>query len=99
VPQSALLVSGSPRRISPATEPRTSGKSIASLVFGILGLPVVGILVGWFAIWFGIMALSEIDWNAGLQGRKLAIAGITLGIASIVLWAILLIVYGPSLSR
>jgi ubiquitin-protein ligase len=97
VPQSALLGPDARLQISPATAPPISGKAIASLAFGILGLPVVGLLVGWFAVWFGIMAIRQIDRTERLRGRGMAIVGMTLGIASIVLWVILVAAYGPSL--
>jgi hypothetical protein len=67
------------------------------LAFGILGLPVVGLLVGWFAVWFGIMAIRQIDRTERLRGRGMAVVGMTLGIAGIIFWVILVAVYGPSL--
>jgi uncharacterized membrane protein len=85
-------------QLAPATAPPPiSGTAIASLVFGVVGLPVVGLLVGWFAVGFGIMAIREIDRTEQLRGRGMAIAGLTLGIVSIVFWAILLATYGPSI--
>jgi hypothetical protein len=97
VPQSALVVPDAQLQIAPSREPAMSGKAIASLTFGILGLPVVGLLVGWFAVWFGIMAIRQIDHSGRLRGRNMAIVGMTLGIASIVFWVILVAAYGPSL--
>jgi hypothetical protein len=70
---------------------------IVSLTFGIVGLPLVGILVGWFAIWFGATALRQIEASQRLQGRTLALAGIALGVVDVVLWTLLVVVYGHSL--
>src|SRR5205809_6027723 len=92
VPQSALQRPELRQQIAPSGEP-WSGKAIASLVFGIMGLPMMGILVGWFAIWFGIMALRQLDESPRLRGRNAANAGLILGIVDIVGWTIPIAIY------
>ena len=70
--------------------PRTSGKAIASLIFGIFffALPTA---IG--AIVFGHISLSDIKKSAGrLQGRGLAITGLVLGYAGIAFIPIILII-------
>lgn len=67
------------------------------MALGILGAPLVGILVGWFAVWFGILAMREIDGPEKLRGRGLAMCGIALGAVDIMLWIGLIIVYGHTL--
>jgi hypothetical protein len=64
---------------------RTSTLAIASLVGGIAGwtlLPLLGSLV---AIITGHMARAEIRRDPGLQGDGLAIAGLVMGWASVIL--------------
>lgn len=61
--------------VDPASR-RTSGKAIAALVFGILGLcfcPLSLVAVG-----LGILALIEIGKNPQLEGKVLAIIGLAL---------------------
>jgi hypothetical protein len=65
------------------------GKALAALIFGIAGIPVIGILLGWFAILFGGLALREIRLSDRLRGRALALAGICLGAFDIVAWVVL----------
>jgi len=96
VPDSALAPPPRELRLSPKASPRTSGKAIVSLVFGIAGIPVLGLLVGWFAILFGEMARREIARTDGLLGQKLATAGMILGVFDVVLWVVLFALFGPS---
>ncbi|HEY0119760.1 MAG TPA: DUF4190 domain-containing protein [Cellulomonas sp.] len=60
----------------PAADPGTDGFAIAALVFGILG--------GWLALIFGFIALSRIK-KSGARGRGMAIAGLSIGAAWIVI--------------
>lgn len=73
-----------PPPAAPATSAaKTSGLAIASLVFGILGfcLPVVGGLTG---LVLGLVGLGKIKKSAGgLTGRGLAVAGIVVSAASV----------------
>jgi len=96
VPETALLAPESHIELVPPESPPRSGKAIASLIFGLLGVPVLGILVGWFAVLFGVLALRDIRRAGRLWGRKLAISGLCLGICDIVLWLVLAAAFGPS---
>jgi len=72
-------------------EPPKSGLAIASLILGLLSfIPLVGVLLGIIAVIIGILGVSQIKKKT-LGGRKLAIAGIVLGILGIVFT---LVVYG-----
>jgi len=97
VPQTALQPPAKQRWVSPQQEVRYSGKAIVSLILGLLGLPLLGILVGWFAIGIGVSSLRQIDRQEGLQGKKLALWGIILGAVDIIFWIILIVAYGHSL--
>jgi hypothetical protein len=66
--------------------PRTSGTAVASLVLGIL--LCVPIVTGVAAIIFAIAGFKATR-NHNVRGRGLAIAGLTLGIASLIGWSIL----------
>jgi len=70
--------------------PGTNGFAIASLIFGIIG----GSLFAWI---FGGVALSKIK-QTGQSGRGMAITGIVLGIAWVVLFAIIVAVGGLAFS-
>lgn len=71
----------------PATARRVSAPAIASLVLGILGLPMGCIPFGLAAIFLGMYAHGRIESSRGrLTGKGLATAGIVLGIISSGLW-------------
>lgn len=77
-----------------ATAPeRRSGKAVAALVLGILGLIVAPIVCSTLAIVFGVLARREIDREAGLGGASLALAGIVLGVLGLVVGVIYLFVF------
>jgi len=97
VPAAALVAPELRRQIAPLETESRSGKAIVSLIFGILGIPLLGLLVGWFAVLFGMMALRDMKRSKHLLGRRLAISGVALGIFDIVLWLVLFGAYGPSL--
>ncbi len=60
-----------------------SGLAIASLVLGIISFfPLIGILLGIVATVLGIVALGQIK-DKGLEGKKMAIAGIILGVLGV----------------
>jgi hypothetical protein len=62
---------------------QSNGMAIASLVCGIVGLIVFGIVLGPLAIIFGGVGLSRA--NRGASGKGMAIAGLVLGcIATVV---------------
>jgi prepilin-type processing-associated H-X9-DG protein len=74
-----LATKGSDPWLNEGTVPRTSGKSIASLVLGILSIFCL-FFTGLPAIILGAMGLSEIGRSGGRVGGKgMAIAGIVLG--------------------
>lgn len=62
-------------------------KSTAALIYGIFGL--TGGLCCILAIAFGAMSLSESRQNPSKKGYKASIAGIILGIISILVWTML----------
>ena len=68
----------------------TSGKAVASLIFGLLFFVPLAFLV---AVVFGHLALSDIKKSAGrLKGQGLAITGLVLGYCWIAILPILLII-------
>lgn len=72
--------------------PKTNGKSITSLVLGILSvtIPYVGILIGIVAIIFASLAFKEIRVRME-QGRGLAIAGLVCGIIGTAIYVLLIL--------
>ena len=63
-----------------AVETRTEGKAVASLVLGISGLLLLGVVFGPIAIIVGWLSLSRIKASGGLYtGKGMAIAGVILG--------------------
>lgn len=78
---------------------KTSGKAIASLVCGIGGLLVAGVILGPIAVILGVVAKREIDADPRLSGDGLAIAGIVVGAIAFVLAIVILITIGPTVFR
>jgi ubiquitin-protein ligase len=78
-------------KIGPPEPRRKSGKAVASLVFAIVGIPIIGLLLGWFAILFGGLALREINRAEHLTGRELAFSGMVVGAFDVVLWIALVL--------
>lgn len=76
----------------PYVVPKTNGKSITSLVLGILSvtIPYVGILIGIVAILFASLAFKEIRVRME-QGRGLAIAGLVCGIIGTAIYVLLIL--------
>jgi S1-C subfamily serine protease len=72
--------------------PRTSRLAVASLVFGILGLPLT-CLVGAIALLAGALGLAATHADTNLRGRKLAVAGLLLGVLSFAGWSFALWYY------
>jgi S1-C subfamily serine protease len=68
--------------------PRTSHLAVASLVLGLLAIPLVGIVLGPLAIGAGVMAVSAIQRSARLTGLRLAVAGMALGSLAMAAWTI-----------
>ena len=76
---------------APAAQ-ESSGKAVAALVLGILGLVMCGPFTAIPAIFFGRSAAREIDASQGrLGGRGLATAGLVLGIVGAVLAVVALL--------
>jgi hypothetical protein len=63
-----------------ANSPKTSGKAVVSLVFGIIGFIVLPLIAGIVAVIVGYSAKGDIRKSAGaLKGEDMATAGIILG--------------------
>ncbi|EES71639.1 hypothetical protein POTG_03748 [Paenibacillus sp. oral taxon 786 str. D14] len=77
----------------PPTPPKTNGKSIASLVLGILSIviPYVGFILGIVAIVFASLSFKEIK-RKGEQGKGLSIAGLVCGIIGTALYGIIIVI-------
>ncbi|WP_042198753.1 DUF4190 domain-containing protein [Paenibacillus camerounensis] len=78
----------------PPPPAQTNGKSIASLVLGILSIvtPYIGLLFGIVAIILSALSLKEIR-NRYEGGRGLAIAGLVCGIVGTIIYALLIIFF------
>lgn len=76
----------------PPAQPKTNGKSIASLVLGILSImiPYGGFLLGILAIIFSSLSFKDIK-RTNEQGKGLAVAGLVCGIVGTVLWGIIIL--------
>ncbi len=74
--------------VPPATgfrgEKKTSGLALASLILGLAGF-LCSCLTGLPALVCGILALNQIRKSPAMEGRGMAIAGISLGALSLVL--------------
>jgi hypothetical protein len=68
-----------------APQRKTSGAAIASLVFGLLGC--IPFITGLLAVVCGILGISKTK-DPRYSGRGMAIAGLLLGLLSIVLWGV-----------
>lgn len=77
----------------PPAPPKTNGKSIASLVLGILSvmIPYGGFLLGILAIIFSSLSFKDIK-RKNEQGKGLAVAGLVCGIVGTVLWGIIILI-------
>ncbi len=67
-----------------APQRRTSGKAVAALVLGILGL-LAGFILAVLAIIFGAIARGDTAKDPTLGGRGMATAGLVLGIIGLLL--------------
>jgi hypothetical protein len=68
---------------------RTSRLAIASLVCGIAGIPLFGLITGLVAVLLGVLALGGIRSGAR-RGVGLAVPGVLLGVVDVAAWAYLL---------
>jgi hypothetical protein len=80
--------------------PRTDGLAIASLIVGILSLLCCGVLLGPAAAIMGFISRNRITASGGaVSGGGLAMAGLILGVVGFLLWVVLLIAEGSTLSH
>jgi len=64
----------------------TEGLAVASVIAGVVGVPIVPIVLG-------VMARNRIRESGGLKdGNGLAIAGIVLGVVQVVIWVVVILV-------
>jgi Trypsin-like peptidase domain/Domain of unknown function (DUF4190)/Prokaryotic RING finger family 1 len=63
--------------------------AIASLVCGLAGIPLFGLITGLVAVMLGVLALSSIRASSQ-RGLGLALAGVILGVVDVTGWIILL---------
>lgn len=74
--------------------------AIASLVLGIVSfIQLAGLEKSILAVVFGILALRRIGRAEGMRGKNLSVAGIVLGIISIIVTIVFLVMYFPQLSE
>lgn len=72
-------------------ESRVHGLAVASMVCGIIGLFIFGIILGTLATIFGAISISKIKKSGGfLRGKGMAIAGLIMGIVGLVGFLVLL---------
>ncbi|MDQ2868298.1 MAG: DUF4190 domain-containing protein [Verrucomicrobiota bacterium] len=76
------------------TTVRTEALAIWSLVLSLIGLFACGFFASIPAIICGHLAHGNIKKNPQLQGAGMATAGLVIGYLSIVLWLVLLLVFG-----
>lgn len=86
----------------PYAPPRTNGKSVASMVLGIISLviPFVGIITGPLAVILAVIGKKEIQ-RTGESGNGLGIAGLVMGIigcAGYALFVVFLVIAAISAS-
>jgi hypothetical protein len=80
----------------PPRAPKTNGMAVASLVLGLVGLPLCFLFVpSILAVVFGIVGLNQIKNDPMQTGRGLAIAGLILGAVMLVLM-VLALVFGDT---
>ena len=77
----------------PPAPAKTNGMSIASLVLGLVGIPLCFLFVpSLLAVIFGFVGLNQIKNDPTQTGRGLAIAGLIIGAAMLVLLVLALVV-------
>jgi len=75
----------SEKPIEPCPIPETSKLATASMIMGFLGIPLIGSLIGHYA-------LLKINRSKGaMKGKKFALTGISLGYLNIVLILLLVV--------
>lgn len=77
---------------SGAATTRNSGKAVASLVCGIVGIIIFPFVLSVLAIIFGAIARGETGRDPTLGGRGMATAGLILGIIGVALIPVWIII-------
>ncbi len=73
---------------------RMDGEATAALVLGIGGLLCGGMILNGLAIWLGRRSQRRIEASGGLlEGANRAKTGFYLGIAGLILWAAIILIY------
>ena len=79
---------------------RTSEFAVASLVMGIVSfVQIMNLEKAIVAIVFAVLAFKRLRSDPTLQGKRLAVAGVTLGIISFVATSILTVIYFPKIKQ
>lgn len=87
-----------PAGAQPTQQPPQNGKAIASLILGIAGCCLIGLLGAVPAIILAVMARKEIRENPGQwSGEAMATTGLVLGIIGTVVSLIVIVLYGALL--
>lgn len=84
---------GAPQQPAYGGPPKNSGKAVAALVTGVVGLVTfccgLFVVAGSAAIVLGFLARKEIAASGGrLTGNGMALAGIVLGVVEVVMFAV-----------
>ncbi len=88
---------GYPPNYGPAPAPGRNGLAVASLVLGIISIPMCFLFVpGLLALIFGIIALNQIKGNPGQSGRGQAIAGLIMGGISLAFIVLAIVLAGDA---
>jgi S1-C subfamily serine protease len=64
--------------------------ALAAFILSLLGIPLVGVVTGAVAMILAGVALGQVSANPLFKGGKLAVAGLIIGFADVILWVILL---------
>ncbi len=72
------------------THKRIHPLALWSFVLALLGIPLLGLITGTIAVLLAGIALGQMAENPFFRGRRMAFAGMSIGLADIVLWVILL---------
>ncbi len=86
MPAPPISVVASPSSTAPAG---VNKLAIASLICGLAGIPLFGLITGLVAVFLGVFALASIRASAQ-RGLALALAGVLLGIVDVTGWIIVL---------
>lgn len=91
------FTAGSVPGMPPQQPPGTNGLAIASLVLGIISIPLCFLFVpSVLAVVFGLIALNQIKANPGQGGRGQAIAGLIMGGVSLAFIVLAFVVAGSA---